>query len=36
MVHDAMGLEWFAAAGIPATSSMDKWNRDVFIGMRDP
>jgi SAM-dependent methyltransferase len=29
----AQWLEWFAAAGIRATSSLDKWNRDVFIGV---
>ena len=24
-------LAWFAAAGIPATSALDQWGRDVFI-----
>ncbi len=30
----ARWLEWFAAAGCSATSSLDRWNRDVFIGVR--
>lgn len=30
----ARWLEWFAAAGIPATSSLDPWQRDIFIGVR--
>lgn len=28
----AQWLAWFADAGIPATSSLDQWGRDVFIG----
>lgn len=28
-------LSWFAAAGIPATSDLDRWGRDVFIARPD-
>ena len=30
----ARWLEWFEHAGIPATSAIDAWDRDVFIGTR--
>lgn len=30
----AQWLEWFAAAGLAAATSLDRWNRDVFIGNR--
>jgi hypothetical protein len=30
----ARWLDWLAGAGMPATSSLDRWNRDVFIGVR--
>ena len=30
----ARWLDWFAAAGMPATSAMDPWGRDVFIGVQ--
>lgn len=30
----AQWLEWFAAAGLSASSTLDAWNRDVFIGYR--
>jgi hypothetical protein len=31
----AQWLAWFQAAGIPATSDLDPWCRDVFIARRD-
>lgn len=30
----ARWLEWFERAGIPATSAIDAWGRDVFLGTR--
>ena len=30
----AQWLSWFAAAGIAASSSLDAWGRDVFLGCR--
>ncbi|MBN8230065.1 class I SAM-dependent methyltransferase [Corallococcus macrosporus] len=29
-------LEWMREAGIPATTRRDPWNREVFIGVREP
>jgi SAM-dependent methyltransferase len=31
----AQWLEWFAAAGAPASASIDPWGRDVFIARKD-
>ena len=31
----AQWLSWFAAAGIPASSALDEWGRDVFIAHPD-
>ncbi len=30
----AQWLQWFGDAGIPARSSIDQWDRDVFVGTR--
>jgi hypothetical protein len=30
----AQWLSWFEAAGIPATSDLDQWGRDVFVARR--
>ena len=30
----AAWLEWMDAAGLPATSRMDPWKRDIFVGKR--
>ena len=31
----AQWLEWFRAAGLPASSEIDPWGRDVFVAVKE-